>query len=35
MTCITNEGLAELRENDKFKSWLQKIKEQHPSYSDE
>ena len=35
MTCITDQGLALLREEDEFKSWLQKIKEQDPSKSDE
>ena len=35
MTCITDQGLAILREEDEFKGWLQKIKEQDPNKSDE
>lgn len=33
MICITN--LDQLREDSKFKSWLQKIKDEYPSKSDE
>ena len=35
MICITNDGLAQLRTNDKFNSWLQKIKNEYPDRSDE
>ena len=34
MVCITNEGLADLRNNERFKGWLQKIKEEYPDRSD-
>ena len=34
MICITNEGLAQLRTNDEFNSWLQKIKNEYPDKSD-
>lgn len=35
MLCVTNEGLAQLRTDDKFKSWLNKIKEEYPNKSDQ
>lgn len=34
MTCITTEGLAQLRTDDRFNSWLQKIKNEYPDKSD-
>ena len=35
MICITNEGLAQYRTDNKFNSWLQKIKNEYPDRSDE
>ena len=35
MICITNEGLAQLRTDSRFNSWLQKIKNEYPEKSDE
>lgn len=35
MTCITKEGLVQLRADDRFNSWLEKIKKEYPSKSDE
>ena len=35
MLCITDEGLARLRMDDEFNSWLQKIKESYPDRTDE
>jgi len=35
MVCIRDNALAELKENDEFKSWLQKMKESYPDKTDE
>ena len=35
MTCITNDGLTELRADRTFNDWLQKIKDANPRESDE
>ncbi|MEE3413766.1 MAG: hypothetical protein VZR53_00155 [Prevotella sp.] len=35
MVCIKDNALVELKENEKFKSWLQKMKESYPDKTDE
>ena len=35
MSCITNEGLIRLKNDDTFKSWIQKLKDSYPDKSDD
>jgi hypothetical protein len=35
MVCIRDNELTRLREDDEFKSWLQKMKESYPDKTDE